>query len=194
VWLRELNGRDDACLNIGASGQHVNGWVSVDLFRDADGRCLQMDAAAPWPFADGTARAINSEHFIEHVDRDAGRRYLREAFRVLRPGGVIRTSTPDLRGLCQLYLAADPEALATHHAHGYEAATHADLLNNYVYLPGHSYIYDEERLRSVLTDCGFVDIELAEFGASRHEVLRGIDRHDMGRLRSIVVCLDAVRP
>jgi predicted SAM-dependent methyltransferase len=181
-------------LNIGSSSEFVDGWINADLVRDPAGRCLVMDATEPWPFLPSSLEAVNSEHFIEHVPKDAGRRFLEEAFRALRPGGVIRTSTPDLRALCATYVDADPADLAAHRAHGYQAESHADLVNNYLYVPGHTYIYDEQTLRSLLSECGFVQIEQALFGGSRHHVLRGIDRHDMGELRHIVICLDAVKP
>jgi predicted SAM-dependent methyltransferase len=189
-----LAGRRDLLLNIGSSSEHVEGWINADLSRDPDGRCLRMDATEPWPFEDGAAEAVNSEHMIEHLERDAATLFVREAFRVLRPGGVIRTSTPDLRAICDAYAAANPEVLTAHRAQGYNARNHADLLNNYAQLHGHRHLYDFETLVLVLAAAGFEQIERAEFGESRHLVLRGIDRHDPGELRALVVAVDAVKP
>jgi hypothetical protein len=107
---------------------------------------------------------------------------------------VIRTSTPDLRGIAEAYLAADPATLAAHRAHGYEARNHADLLNNYVQMHGHRHVYDFETLGQLLSQSGFEDVERAEFGESRHELLRGVDTHEMGELSGLVVCVDAVKP
>jgi predicted SAM-dependent methyltransferase len=193
-WIASLAGRRDLRLNVGSSGEHVEGWISADLFRDPDGRCLRMDAAKPWPFQDGSAEAVNSEHMIEHLERDAAPLFFKEAFRVLRPGGVIRTSTPDLRAICDAYAAADPGVLAAHRAQGYEARNHADLLNNYVQLHGHRHLYDFETLALLLAEAGFERIEQVEFGESGHPVLRGIDRHDAGELRALVLGVDAVKP
>jgi predicted SAM-dependent methyltransferase len=189
-----LAGRRDLRLNIGSSSELVEGWINADLVRDPAGRCLRMDATQPWPFADGSAEAINSEHVLEHIERPSAPAFFREAFRVLRPGGVLRTSTPDLRGICDAYLAADPEVLAAHRGNGYEARNHADLLNNYLQLHGHRHVYDFETLELLLAEAGFEQIERVEFGQSRHALLRGIDRHDMGRLRALAVGVDAVKP
>src|SRR4051794_18063087 len=63
-WLDEWAHRRDLRLNVGSSGGHVSGWISIDLERDPDGRCFQMDASQPWPFRDESAIAVNSEHFI----------------------------------------------------------------------------------------------------------------------------------
>jgi predicted SAM-dependent methyltransferase len=190
--LAELAGRRDLLLNVGSSDNELEGWVNLDL-RPAE-RSIQMDATRPWLFADGSARAVNSEHFIEHLSVDEARAYLAEAFRVLRPGGVLRTSTPDLRGLCEAYLAADPAVLDAHRSHGYEAATHGDMLNNYVYLWDHRHIWDLTSLTLLLEEAGFTDVTPASFNRSTHDLLDGIDRHDPGPLASLVLCMDALRP
>jgi predicted SAM-dependent methyltransferase len=194
AWLASFRGRRDLRLNIGSSGEHVEGWINADLQRDPEGRCLRMDATEPWPFDDGAAEAINSEHVVEHIERAAAPVFFAEAFRVLRPGGVIRTSTPDLRGIAEAYLAADPGTLAAHRAHGYEARNHADLLNNYLQMHGHRHVYDYETLALLLAEAGFEQMERAAFSESRHELLRGVDTHEMGELSGLVVCVDAVKP
>jgi predicted SAM-dependent methyltransferase len=194
VWIDSLRGRSDLRLNVGSSGEHVEGWINADLLRDPEGRCLRMDATEPWPFGGRTAEAINSEHVVEHLEPSLAPVFFAEAYRVLRPGGVIRTSTPDLRGIAEAYLAADPAVLEIHRAHGYSARNHADLLNNYVHMHGHRHIYDFETLVLLLDEAGFVEIERAEFGESRHDALRGIDTHEMGELQALVVCVDAVKP
>jgi predicted SAM-dependent methyltransferase len=192
--LEQWSTADDLRLNIGSSGGHVDGWISIDIQRDPDGLCFRMDAAAPWPFHDGSAAAVNSEHFIEHLTRDHAAAYLREAFRVLRPGGLIRTSTPDLGGLAEAYVAKDPRALEVHRSHGYTASNHAGLVNNYFFQHGHRHIFDFDTLAELLTDAGFVEIERASFGQSRHPELRAIDTHDVGELEHLVVAVDAVKP
>jgi SAM-dependent methyltransferase len=55
----------------------------------------------PWP--DASVEAIYSSHMIEHLDRADADLFLREARRVLQPGGVIRLSTPGLKQLAAAY-------------------------------------------------------------------------------------------
>jgi predicted SAM-dependent methyltransferase len=194
AWMTRLEGRTDLKLNIGAGPGVVEGWINADLQPEADADVMPMDATAPWPFADGSAEAINSEHFLEHIDPSLAGFYFQEAFRVLRPGGVIRTSTPDLRGLAMALLDEDPALLETHRAHGYEARNHADMVNNYIYSWGHAHIYDFESISALLAEAGFERIERVEFGESHHEALRGIDTHPVDDLHSTVVGVDAVKP
>jgi predicted SAM-dependent methyltransferase len=190
--LQELAGRKDLRLNVGASGNQLDGWLSIDI--RADDQCFGMDAAKPWPFESGSAEAVNSEHFIEHLELHAARTYLAEAYRVLRPGGLIRTTTPNLGGLVELFTDRDPRILAVHRSHGYEAATHGDMVNNYFYSWEHRHIYDFESLAAMLVEAGFEDVREASYGESTHDLLRGIDRHDPDELGRSVLCVDAVKP
>lgn len=190
--LREVAGRTDLRLNVGASGNYLDGWLSIDI--RADERCFYMDAAKPWPFTSGSAEAVNSEHFIEHLELDEARAYLAEAYRVLRPGGLIRTTTPNLGGLVELFVERDPRMLEVHRSHGYQAATHGDMVNNYFYSWEHRHIYDFESLATLLRAAGFEDVREASFGESTHALLHGIDRHDPEELRRSVLCVDAVKP
>ena len=72
--------------------------------------------------------------------------------------------------------------LEVHRSHGYEAATHGDMVNNYFYSWEHRHIYDFESLATLLRSAGFEDVREASFGESAHELLRGIDRHDPDEL------------
>jgi predicted SAM-dependent methyltransferase len=190
--LQALVGRTDLRLNVGASGSTLEGWLSIDIRPDET--CFGMDAAEPWPFETASAEAVNSEHFIEHLTLAEAREYLAEAYRVLRPGGLIRTTTPNLHGICELYLGGDGCALEVHRAHGYDATTLADMVNNYFYSWEHRHIYDFESLGGLLREAGFVDVAQASFSESGHATLRAIDRHDPEGLGSTVLCVDAVKP
>ena len=189
-----IRGRTDLRINVGSSSSRLEDWLNVDLLRDPEGQCLRLDATKPWPFEAGSADAVNSEHFIEHLSEQGARAFLREAHRALHPGGVIRTSTPDLEGLAQALLARDARGLEVHRSHGYAASTHGELVNNYVYGSGHRRLYDEETLALLLEQAGFVEPRRCAFGESAFEVLRGIDRHDPRGLEQLVLCVEAVKP
>jgi predicted SAM-dependent methyltransferase len=192
VKLERLSSdRRDLRLNIGASGNHLEGWLSLDLRPDEV--CLGMDAARTWPIASGSAEAINSEHFIEHLTLDQARRYFAEAFRVLAPGGLIRTTTPNLRRLAELYLAGEESSLSIHRADGYRATTHADMLNNFFYCWEHRHLHDFDGLAHLLREAGFVRVTEAAYGHSEHPLLHGIDRHEPDGLDGAILCVDAVR-
>lgn len=53
-------------------------------------------------------------------------------------------------------------------------------INNGFHMEGHKFLYDYETLEQSLRLAGFSSIEKCGFGASRHDSLRGIDKHDGG--------------
>jgi predicted SAM-dependent methyltransferase len=195
--LQELAARGGMRINVGSGPSSVEGWVNVDIQPDWED-VLYMDVTEPWPVPAGSVEAINSEHFIEHIAFADAPKYFAESFRVLRPGGVIRTSTPGLREAVETYLEDDQRMLELHQKRivGWcEAHDHSEWLNNTFYEWGHRHIYDEAALVKLLEEAGFAEIEGAEFGQSRHEQLRGIDTHDDGpELRHLTLALDAVKP
>src|SRR6476469_8764790 len=77
-------------LYIGGAGNHVDGYVNVDLF------CLPgVDVAAnaeQLPFPDGTFQRVECDAVLEHV-RDP-ERVMQEIERVLAPGGFLHLVTP----------------------------------------------------------------------------------------------------
>ena len=87
--------------NIDYSSNHYNsmqhaGFINYNL----------MDMA-PLPIEADTAEIIYSSHTIEHINDDAVLNMLKEAYRVLKPGGCIRLTTPDAWLEYQAYLKRD---------------------------------------------------------------------------------------
>ena len=106
-------------LNVGAAAEEINpDWVSISLWGtpehiepskiveetedytlrrlpDYDGLFIHHDVTKGLPFEDNSVEYIFSSHFIEHLHYPQAVEYLRESFRVLKPGGIIRTICPD---------------------------------------------------------------------------------------------------
>jgi len=172
-----------ARLEIGAGNTVVEGWLGTDL-RPRHHDVLEMDATERFPFPDNSLDFVHAEHLIEHITYRQGQRTLAECRRVLKPGGVVRLATPDLALLVAIYRGdAGPEG--EHYLEwAYNAfmkkAPHVHpvfLLNHNLRAWGHTFVYDAEVLRMALEDAGFVDIEQCRLGESRHEHLRGVERH-----------------
>jgi SAM-dependent methyltransferase len=87
---------------------YLGEWNNV-LFRPAGRRSqdpgvLAMDIRQPLPFAGRTFDAVYLLHILEHLTpREAGA-VLREVWRILKPGAILRVSTPDLEDICRAYL------------------------------------------------------------------------------------------
>jgi SAM-dependent methyltransferase len=89
----------------GALGQwlHAAGFevtccdLMPELFRAPDLTCLQVDAGKPLPFAEGEFDYVACLEVIEHVEDQFS--LVRECARVLRPGGRLVLTTPNLLNL-----------------------------------------------------------------------------------------------
>jgi SAM-dependent methyltransferase len=132
------------------------------LYRVDGDRCFtQLDISEPLPFADASVDWIYAEHLIEHVTLPVAVGWLREARRVLRPGGVLRITTPDLARYLNGYVTEDG-FLARHRRRlgmlGFGPPMperKAFLVNQIFRYFGHQWIYDLDELRHVLGLAGF---------------------------------------
>jgi predicted SAM-dependent methyltransferase len=164
-----LAGTGPKRLHIGC-GEHLHsGWLNCDLLsgwmNDMMMRgkvdVIDLDATKPYPFADATFDLIFSEHMIEHVTHGNGARMLAECYRVLKPKGRIRITTPDLAFLVRLYINGNDEVSRRYiewsaaSFPGVVAPEAAYVVNNYVRDWGHKFIYDEHTLTRQFENAGF---------------------------------------
>lgn len=128
----------------------------------------------------GQVEMVFWEHAIEHFDYHVAANILRGAFKAMKSGAVVRSSTPDLVTLVK----AAYEGRLSHYAPvGFVCDTPAALINQGMRMWGHKYVYDEQELRKLLSECGFVDIKRCSLGKSEHAALNGIEcRPDLGDL------------
>jgi predicted SAM-dependent methyltransferase len=126
---------------------------------------------------------------------------LRECYRVLREGGVIRVTTPDLAAIMALYrseLSADQQKYLFWfcQTHVPEECPHnpASAINAMFRLWGHQFIYDEETLANAMRTSGFSSVTRRPLGRSEHPELQGLeneDRYPEGFLNLESVALEA---
>ena len=131
---------------------------------------LQFSADARLPFRSNSVQLVYSEHMIEHMLPHEGAVLLREAYRVLAPGGVLRLATPDLALYLCGYVRPDEGFLAQHATRFAPMATSADraarrvvdlgapidatVVNNIFRNYGHRWIYDYDELLRVASAVG----------------------------------------
>lgn len=189
-------------LHLGCGLNYLDGWVNTDL--KPNGKRIYLDVSKKFPFPDNSFDFAFTEHVIEHMPYACGKSMLQECFRVLKPNGVLRVVTPDLKFLINLY-QNDQEKINKDYIEWNsalfikDAAPHDALsvLNNYVRDWGHKYIYDIPALSSALKSYGYVDIKEQKVGKSEHSSLNGLEhesRHPVGFLALESLVIEARKP
>jgi predicted SAM-dependent methyltransferase len=193
---RYLATADEPRLHLGAGPQALPGWLNSDLISGD----VYLDLGHRMPLPDASFAYAFGEHVIEHLSEDRAQSALRELRRVLRPGGVLRLTTPDLQKIIAIYEDRNPVVRREDYACFLDEETGkrhdrpCQILNDCLRLWGHRYIYDEQDLRAELEAAGFENVERAEPGESRHPLLRGLERHGGAEWvnRAEAMCLEAV--
>lgn len=80
-------------LEIAADRPRGLNWTVVNLQKRSGVDNLDL-TNLPTPYSDNQFDGIYSEHFIEHMHKYQGINFFKEALRILKPGGTIRTVWP----------------------------------------------------------------------------------------------------
>ena len=168
----------------------------LDSIGNANVKIQDLRRGIPYP--DDSVCAVYHSHVLEHIDRTDAPAFLREALRVLRPGGVQRIVVPDLHGLVQKYETSfrrlDTDSSLTALADHDERI--ADMIEQLVrreaagtatkpkirrrvenILLGdarrrgetHQWMYDRGNMRGLLERVGFVDVSFPSYATSSIE-------------------------
>jgi predicted SAM-dependent methyltransferase len=164
-------------LHLGSGARLLDGWANVDI---GGVGTLLWDLRNPLPLKDKRVRLVYTEHFIEHIEREDAARLLGHARQAMAPGAVLRVSTPDLRKLADDYL--NGRVIQMPHG-GWFPETPCQMLNQGVRWWGHLFLYDEQELVRLLSECGYSDIRRVSRGESEHPELCDLEsRPDFGDL------------
>jgi predicted SAM-dependent methyltransferase len=170
-------------LQIGAQNNELENWFNTDLDPRTEG-IYYLDATQPFPFPDHTFDFIFSEHMIEHIPFAAGLEFLRECRRVLKPSGVVRTATPNLKNILALNINhnSDVDRYLTWAVERFSLPSEpypraAMVINHFFRSWGHQFLYDPETLHATLAEAGFCSIVQQRPGESVHAPLRGLEHH-----------------
>lgn len=191
------------CLHLGCGRNLLSGWLNTDIEESIKGKVVCWDATKKYPLADNSIDYIFLEHMFEHLSMKDAVCLLSESKRVLKEGGVIRITLPDMQFLLDLY--SFPEKYKTylkweieHFLPEVEELFPGEypevfVINNFYRDWGHQVIYDYKTLEMLLRKCGYKNLTRCEVGKSEHAVLRNIEGHDtntypgLTKLESMIV-------
>jgi predicted SAM-dependent methyltransferase len=188
-------------LHVGGGWRRLDGWLNTDL--QLIPSVMRMDATERFPFPDEVFEYVYAEHMIEHVPYEKGAFMLRECYRVMRRGGVIRVVTPDLAVILGLYnckLSADQQRYLAWLCEAFipeQCPSNAVFVINAMFrLWGHQFIYDEETLTESMHTAGFRSIRRLALGESKELDLQNMDneqRYPAGLLNFESVALEGLK-
>ena len=206
--MTPLAQKEGTKLNIGCASIAPPGWINLDgswnawfakhLFLRRILRLLRLvppeqmsvhwpkeilihDLRRGLPFSDESLGAVYGSHLLEHLYLDEAAMMLRECFRVLAAGGILRLVVPDLRSIAMDYLQSIPPAGQSYSEGGVSAGDHfcrrldmrpphaatgPFLYRLYSALKDfhtHKWMYDAESLRNHMKRAGFEKVTLKSF-------------------------------
>ena len=113
-------------LNLGCDDIRPLDWINIDSSLNANlqripflGKLLSkvmglkeyntsnlvyMNLNNQWSYKDNSVDIVYSSHLFEHLTLKSANLYLSEAYRVLKPEGVLRIVVPDLYKICRKYI------------------------------------------------------------------------------------------
>lgn len=147
-------------LHLGCGSKHLPGYYHVDALDYP-----HVDRIGPVDdlsfLTDNSVEHIYACHLLEHFGRKEHVDVLREWFRVLKPGGVLRLAVPDFEACAKLYVAGEL-------ANGLETIKGLVMGGQRDKYDYHGCIFDEATLAATLSDVGFAEIRRWDWRSTDH--------------------------
>jgi len=178
--ISHIEQKDDGLfkLNIGSFiDMFYYNWLNIDIIDLGDFskgqayKFIQHDVTKGILFEDNKVDMIFTSHFLEHIDRTQGKQFLKECYRVMKPGGVIRISVPNALQLTSEYIASDVDKYRCINVGIENADDNAEAYYELL-LANHKTIYDADSLCAILRKIGFKNIEPISPFRSRSELIQ----------------------
>ena len=123
-----------------------------------------LDLRYPLPFKDNSFEGVFTEHTVEHLYASEVDNLIKEVYRVLKPGAILRIIVPDLKKYVEFYNNKNID-LGREYKFGCEAIW--NLTQNF----SHKSVWDSEMLIFNLKKNNFVECVETEFKISKNEDL-----------------------
>ena len=140
---------------------------------------MVRDVRKKLPFDGESIDFIYSSHLIEHLRKDEAEKVLKECLRILKRGGVVRLSVPNLELVVRNYIKEIEDAQNSRKKNAYlpserfldrldiGAEKSTPPLLSRVFPSRHKWMYDELSLTALLESCGFGNIEKRSYKVGR---------------------------
>lgn len=90
-------------LNVGCGDKFHQAWTNIDMGSNSP-HVRVHNLLQGFPYGDNQFDALYHSQVLEHFPKEKAGAFLRECFRVLKPGGIVRVVVPDLEDIAREYL------------------------------------------------------------------------------------------
>lgn len=90
-------------LNLGCGTRYHKDWININ-FASNNKDVEAHDLLKGIPYQDNTFEVVYHSHLIEHFPKEKTPNFIKECYRVLKPGGIIRIATPNLEEIVKNYI------------------------------------------------------------------------------------------
>lgn len=124
---------------------------------------LVFDITKPFPIQSGVIAEVFSAATLEHLRKPHVDHVLKEFFRILKPGGVLRVSTPDIEAIAKGILDGEDLAVTNQHLFGKYKSDQTEDFDL------HRWMYPAPAMIARLHELGFTRAERMPMGDVPHD-------------------------
>jgi len=120
-----------------------------------------MDIRKKWKMANLSVDIVFCSQVLEHFDPDEGEKIVKEMYRVLKKGGKLRLSVPDLEKIAKNYLNEHEGEDINEVIWGYRKRDYQGFTGTIkkFFIRGHQWFYDKESVKGLLERNGFKKVK-----------------------------------
>jgi len=143
-------------LNVGCGNSPATGdsWVNLDQYHEADYVVKMSFLEYAGKTDDGFFDLVNMDAFLEHLPTKAALPTVKEAYRILKPGGLLRITVPDFDYLVEQWYRTKDALKQTMEQMFYGNQKHEGEF--------HRSIWTVTKLRDVLAVAGFTEFQMRD--------------------------------
>ncbi len=169
-------------LDIGGGPKKNREFFNIDLGAESD-LCMDLENKL-FPFPNQSIDEAICISTINYFTKKRGEEIIKDLFRIMRPGGIVRFGTQDLELITQKYVNRDQDFFFQKNNSGsdrFTGETIGDKFNSWFYgyavrkNKGCKFFYDYETLSLLFKRAGFSIIEKKKYLESRIHNIHDID-------------------
>ncbi len=128
-------------------------------------RLLFFDLRNGAPFPNNSLDVIFSSYFLKHLNKNDGRKFLKDCYRTVKEGGMMRLMIPDLDIAFRMYQNDQVEEMEDPFFYNSDGQD----------FHSHKYNYNFTTLQKILSSCGFKNVYKEKYKEGRCPDIKFLD-------------------